>query len=46
MTEKPINQHNSEKNANSNEQFKRYPQYKTFNRRELIIDQALSACDM
>ena len=39
MTEKPANQHNSEKGANSNEQFKRSTQYKTFNWRDLIRNQ-------
>ena len=39
MTEKPVNQHNSEKGRNNNEQFKRSTQYKTFNRRDLIRNQ-------
>ena len=40
MTEKPVNQHNSEKDANNKEQFKRSTQYKTFNRRDLIRNQS------
>ena len=39
MTEKPVNQHNSEKGANNNKQFKRSTQYKTFNRQDLIRNQ-------
>ena len=39
MTEEPVNEHNSEKSANNNEQFKRSTQYKTFNRRDLIRNQ-------
>ena len=39
MTEKPVNQHNSEKGPNNNEQFKRSTQYKTFNWRDLIRNQ-------
>ena len=39
MTEKPVNQHNSEKGANNKERFKRTTQYKTFNRRDLIRNQ-------
>ena len=31
MTEKPVNQHNSEKDANNKERFKRSTHYKTFN---------------
>ena len=34
MTEKPVNQHNSEKGGNNNKQFKRFTQYKTFIRRD------------
>ena len=40
MTEKPVNQHNSEKDANNKEQSKRSTQYKTFNRRDLIRNQS------
>ena len=39
MTEKPVNQHNSEKDANNKERFKRSTHYKTFNRRDLIRNQ-------
>ena len=39
MTEKPVNQHNSEKEANNKERFKRSTHYKTFNRRDLIRNQ-------
>ena len=39
MTEKPVNQHNSEKGTNNKERFKRSTQYKTFNRRDLIRNQ-------
>ena len=39
MTEKPVNQHNSEKGTNNNKQFKRSTQYKTFNRQDLIRNQ-------
>ena len=38
MTEKPVNQHNSEKGANNKDQ-KRSNQFKTFNRRDLIRNQ-------
>ena len=39
MTQKPVNQQNSAKGANNNEQFKRSTQYKTFNRRDLMRNQ-------
>ena len=39
MTEKPVNQHNSEKGTNNEKRFKRSIQYKTFNRRDLIRNQ-------
>ena len=39
MTEKPVNQHNSEKDANNMERFKRSTHYKTVNRRDLIRNQ-------
>ena len=39
MTEKPVNQHNSEKGGNNKERFKRSTQYKTFNRGDLTRNQ-------
>ena len=36
MTEKTVNQHNSEKSGYKNEQFEKSTQYKTFNWRDLI----------